>query len=116
VGVAEEKLLAIGIWLIIVASPFFYWLVLYIANPRSPEDLKSQIKRVKRLRWITYVAAIAFWLFCLVDHLPNHYWVFGTGVLTASLGFVFPDGWLKNRLARSEQPTSSSPNSILHLG
>jgi len=34
----EEKLLRIGIGLIVVTSPFFLWLVLRIANPQSQEE------------------------------------------------------------------------------
>jgi hypothetical protein len=112
----EEKLPLVGIWLIVQASPFFLWLVLYFANPQSQKELKTQIARVKRLRWIMYIAGVTFGLFWLIDRLPNYYWIFGSGMVTASLGLEFPAGWLRKRLARSEGMGSSFPNTTLHIG
>jgi hypothetical protein len=109
---SEGKILYIGIWLIIQASPFFFWLVLYLANPQSQIELRTQIARVKLLRWISYIGGIVFFLFCLIDHQPTRYWFFGSGVLTASIGLVFPDNWLKNRLARSQISEISPPTAI----
>jgi hypothetical protein len=108
----DEKTLAICIVLIIQAAPFLFWLILYFANPQSRIELETQIARVKRLRWISYIAGAAFGLFWLLDQLPNHYWVFGSSVISASLGLVFPDLWLKNRLVRTEQRQTSSPTAI----
>jgi hypothetical protein len=112
----EEKLLRISIALIVGASPLFFWLILYLANPQSQDELRTEISRIKRLRWITYLAGIAFLLFCLVDHLSARYWSFGSGIVTASIGLEIPASWLRKRLARAEQQTISSPNAILHLG
>jgi hypothetical protein len=108
----DEKMLAICIVLIIAASPFFFWLILYFANPQSEVALKAQISRIKQLRWITYITGVALGLFWLLDHLPNHYWIFGSAVISAPAGLVFPDRWLKNRMARSENPKGSSPATI----
>jgi len=107
-----EKLIAICIVLVIAGSPFLFWLVLYFANPLSPDDLKKQIARVKRLRWVLYIAGVALGVFWIVDQMPKNYWIFGSAVISASAGLVFPDTWLKNRLARSEQmgPTAPIPS------
>jgi hypothetical protein len=86
----QEKLLRISIALIFGASPLLFWLILYPANPQSHDELIAQISRVKRLRWITYLAGIAFCLFCLVDHMSARYWSFGSGIVTASIGLEIP--------------------------
>jgi hypothetical protein len=108
----QEKLSAICIVLLIATSPFFFWLILYFANPRSQDELKTQISRVKRLRWVVYFAGVALGVFWIIDHMPNHYWIFGSAVISASAGLVFPDTWLKNRLARSQALEISSPTAI----
>jgi hypothetical protein len=78
--------------------------------------MKTQIARVKRLRWILYIAGVAFGLFWLIDGLTNHYWIFGSCLITASLGLEFPASWLRKRLARSEERESTLPNITLHMG
>ncbi|MGD0732961.1 MAG: hypothetical protein ABR956_16975 [Terracidiphilus sp.] len=113
---SEEKLLYVGIWLIIQASSFFFWLVLYFANPRSQFELKTQITRIRQLRWIAYVAGVAFGLFWLIDGLRSHYWIFGSCLVTASLGLEFPAGWLRKRMARTDAQESSLPWTALHMG
>lgn len=112
---SEEKLLAICIWLIVLASPFFFWLVLYIANPKSQEELRTQISRVKLLRWISYIAGVALGLLWVINQMPKNYWIFGSAVLTASLGLTFPTLWLKNRLAGVKAQTTSPPARITHV-
>jgi hypothetical protein len=105
-----DRLLRISIVLLIAASPLLLWLVLYLANPRSQDELRTQISRMRQLRWISYIAGIAIWIFCFVDHRFSPYWNFGTGVIGASVGLEIPAAWLKKRLARSEEPEGSFPN------
>ena len=84
----EDKLLRMGVDLIIVASPFFYWLVLYFAGPRSQDELRTQISRIKKLRWITYNSTVAFEVLLASRPPANHHWIVGSGVLTASIGLT----------------------------
>jgi len=111
----EEKLLRIGIGLIVVTSPFFLWLVLRIANPQSQAELRTQIARMRMLRWISYIVGLALFLILLVYPL-GRYFNLGFAVLTASVGLEIPMGWLKNRLARSEKQGNPSTEVIPHSG
>ena len=86
----QEKLSAICIVLLIATSPFFFWLILYFANPRSQDELKTQISRVKRLRWVLYFAGVALGVFWIIDHMPNHYWIFGSAVIVLAIDRLVP--------------------------
>jgi len=112
----EEKLLRIGIVLVVVTSPFFLWLVLRVANPQSQAELRMQIARMKMLRWISYIAGLALFLILLVENPLGRYFNLGSAVLTASVGLEIPMSWLKNRLARSSIPTIPSTETIQHEG
>lgn len=111
---AEGKLLRISIALIITAFPFFVWLILYISNPRSQEELRTQIARLNRLRWISLIAGLAIFLICALNQPSGSLWNFGTNVLLAGPTLLLPDSWLKKRLARSGQTEMPPPKAITH--
>jgi len=105
-----------AIGLLICASPLVLWLVLYFADPRSQLDLTVKIARMRKLRWISYIAGVALWLFFLFEHPFGRYWNLGFAVISASVGLEIPMGWLKNRLARYAKQVSHTPDAVLHQG
>jgi polyferredoxin len=101
---------------LICGSPYILWLIPYLANPQSPLDLRVKIARMRRLRWISYIAGVALGAFSLVEYPSGKYWIFGTFVIGASAGLEIPMGWLKKRLALSEKQGNQPLDVIPHEG